>query len=218
MKQSFFTIILLSSFISMQSYAGGLYMGFDVGTGLYSATVFKNTTEYLSSGLSHKSRSKVQRSTPFVMGSNMGYSFADFIRLEVSYNKMMTSESTVGGDTIKRSASMAMLNFYYDFNMLSNPIIPFIGGGIGHGEIHMNSTQNYDSISIPKKGKSYGVYAGVGYSISNILLDVKYSYIMLPKSIKSKDYPATVTSAPMKKSLSMLNPFHSVVVGVKFFF
>lgn len=73
-------------------------------------------------------------------------------------------------DDLDFSMTTLMLNGYYDFEGVSESVVPFIMGGVGAGVF-----EDEDSVTVAQVG------AGVGVRLSSkMIVDVGYRYLMTP--------------------------------------
>ena len=224
MNKKFIVAALISCFAPLSSNATGFYMGLDAGMGFPSKT-FKLTTQEVKTDGSQtitKENIQMKSTTPFIIGANMGYGFANSLRAETSFQYIMSTklqDNNSNNADIKRSAFVAMTSLYYDFKNLSNSITPFVGIGIGYGKVQIKN-EDEPTNEIKNQGLAYGASVGLSYAVNNrVSLDLKYSYTILPtsqKKVENKYNPPDTTST--SHEISVPNQLHAITAGVKLTF
>lgn len=157
-------------------------------------------------------------------GGSLGYDFGS-IRIEAesfygendidSISSALIPTLTGNGEA---SIFAAMGNIFYDFEMEGSGLTPYLGGGVGWAEVHIQGAGN---VTVPSKkgpavlsgsshthdnGLAYQLIGGVGYSITeNLSGFADYRYFRMDKV----DLPLGI-----KTDLSS----HSVNVGVRYNF
>ena len=231
MNKKFIVAALISCFAPLSSHATGFYMGLDAGMGFPSKTLKLTTQEVKTDGSQTITKENIQMksTTPFIIGANMGYGFANSLRAETSFQYIMSTklqENNSNNADTKRSAFVAMTSLYYDFKNLSNSITPFVGIGIGYGKVQIKDPSNAP-LNVKNDGLAYGGSIGLSYAVNNrVSLDLKYSYTRLPalqKKFENKYNPpkyipphGDIKSENIKYSSP--NQLYAITAGVKLTF
>lgn len=103
----------------------------------------------------------------FTGGIGIGYRWSDLLRTDVTVD--YTGEYDLSGG-VDAEAYTVLANAYVDFNLGPAWFKPYIGAGIGYGDVEFSGRSDDD-------GFAYAGYAGLSFDVSpRTELDVGYRY------------------------------------------
>ncbi len=131
-------------------------------------------------------------------------------RLELEYTKNSDAKKIVFQDNMKVKTQAGFVNMYYDFKVgCSLPIMPYIGGGLGWGNVKFSGSEDSRS----EDDFAYNIGAGVAYELSNnVKLDLGYRYVNYGK------FEETIRMQEDKVQNEYKARAHEILLGLRYTF